>query len=204
MRRRWADRGLLAILSLLVAPSTSNDSSLFECPKGSYRSTLMTAVAGCGEDRNTSSHRSFTEESSQPWSVSLRLLYDSKMTSLNQAESRTAEKRYLSGWDVVWLSGQSGHGEQLEIKDTVLLPRAPVTPSGWESCGTKLVPVSRIILSLSYHPHTQDIKQKYWIANHPNNSKDPNGSVFITLCWLMFLFGWLTSITECVLITIPR
>ena len=115
------------------------------------------------------------------------------MTSLNQAESRTAEKRYLSGWDVGWLSGQSGHGEQLEIKDTVLLPRAPVTPSGWESCGTKLVPVSRIILSLSYHLHTQDIKQKYWIANHPNNSKDLNGSVFITLCWLAQLLSasWL-------------
>ena len=44
MRRRWREGpSLVAALTLLVASTTSNDSTLFECPKGSYRFTPPTS-----------------------------------------------------------------------------------------------------------------------------------------------------------------
>ena len=47
MRRRWREGpSLVAALTLLVASTTSNDSSLFECPKGSYRFTPPTSERG--------------------------------------------------------------------------------------------------------------------------------------------------------------
>ena len=42
MRRRWRDGSSLLTLFVLVVATTANDSSLFECPKGSYRFTPLT------------------------------------------------------------------------------------------------------------------------------------------------------------------
>ena len=74
MRRRWREGpSLVAALTLLVASTTSNDSTLFECPKGSYRFIPPLVTVGpwlqsltvlCSSTQ--SSHRSFTVESSQP------------------------------------------------------------------------------------------------------------------------------------------
>ena len=45
MRRRWRDGSSLLTLLVLVAATTANDSSLFECPKGSYRFTPLTDLS---------------------------------------------------------------------------------------------------------------------------------------------------------------
>ena len=46
MRRRWRDGSSLLTLFVLVVATTANDSSLFECPKGSYRFTPPTSDSG--------------------------------------------------------------------------------------------------------------------------------------------------------------
>ena len=45
MRRRWREGSSLLTLLVLVAATTANDSSLFECPKGSYRFTPLTDLS---------------------------------------------------------------------------------------------------------------------------------------------------------------
>ena len=45
MRRRWREGSSLLTLLVLVAATTANDSSLFECPKGSYRFTPRTDLS---------------------------------------------------------------------------------------------------------------------------------------------------------------
>ena len=53
MRRRWREGSSVLTLLVLVAATTANDSSLFECPKGSYRFTPRTDLSfpSAGLDR---------------------------------------------------------------------------------------------------------------------------------------------------------